>query len=315
MRSLYPPITPYRTGFLQVDKEHELYWEESGQSQGPCILFLHGGPGSGTEPLQRRFFDPSTYRIILMDQRGSGKSRPFASLDNNTTWHLIEDIEALRKHLQIDHWVVFGGSWGSSLALVYAIQFPERVKALILRGIFLCRKEDLFWFYQHGAHYLFPDAWENFIACIPLSERSNLMKAYYQRLTSDDPLIRLQAAKAWSGWEAITAKLRFDPAFFSSFTEDLHAEAIARIECHYFVHHCFFPSDNWILEHIEKIRKIPGKIIHGRYDIVCPLDNGWKLHKAWPEASLEIIPDAGHAATEEGITDALIRATDAFRAL
>jgi proline iminopeptidase len=315
MRELYPEITPYRTGHLKVDEEHTLYWEESGSPQGQPVLFLHGGPGSGTEPFNRRFFDPKFYRILLMDQRGSGKSKPFASLHNNTTWHLVSDIEQLRKHLGIDRWVVFGGSWGSSLALSYAIQFPEKVKGLIVRGIFLCRKEDILWTYQHGAHYIFPDAWENYIEPIPKEERKDFLKAYYLRLTSEDHALRMKAAKAWSGWEAITAKLRFDPAFFSSFTEDAHAESLSRIECHYFINNCFFPTDNWILEQIEKIRKIPGWIIHGRYDMVCPLDNAWKLHKAWPEATFEIIPDAGHAATEKGIIDALIRASDEFQNL
>ena len=315
MRQLYPEITPYQTGFLKVDEEHTLYWEESGSPKGQSVIFLHGGPGSGTEPFNRRFFDPSAYRIILMDQRGCGKSKPFASLHNNTTWHLVEDIEKLRKHLKIDRWVVFGGSWGSSLALAYAILFPEKVKALILRGIFLCRKEEILWLYQRGAHYIFPDAWEHFIEPIALDERKDFIKAYYRQLTSEDRSVRMRAAKAWSGWEASVAKLRFDPAFFANFTDDTHAESIARIECHYFMNNCFFPTDHWILEHIEKIRKIPARIVHGRYDIVCPFENAWMLHRAWKEARLDIIPDSGHSATEVGIIDALIQASDEFRCL
>jgi proline iminopeptidase len=315
MRTLYPEITPYQTGFLQVDEEHSLYWEESGSPQGQPMIFLHGGPGSGTEPFNRRFFDPKVYRIILMDQRGSGKSRPFASLHNNTTWHLVEDIEKLRKALKIERWVVFGGSWGSSLALAYAIKHPKSVKALILRGIFLCRKEELLWLYQKGAHYVFPDAWEHFIEPIDPKDRFDFTAAYYRLLTHEDRSIRMKAAKAWSGWEASVAKLRFDPAFFANFTEDHHAESIARIECHYFINNCFFPTDRWILEHVENIRKIPGWIIHGRYDMVCPFENAWLLHKTWKESKLDIIPNAGHSATEEGIIDALIRASDECKSL
>jgi len=312
---LYPPIEPYRTDFLKVDDEHVLYFEESGNPQGQPVIFLHGGPGSGTEASHRRFFDPIAYRIILMDQRGCGKSTPHSSLVNNTTWHLVEDIEKLKKHLNVTKWVVFGGSWGSTLALAYAQTFPQSVKALVLRGIFLCRKKELVWFYQFGAHHLFPEEWNKYFTHIPDSERTDMISAYYRRLTSFDPLIRKQAAKIWAGWEAATVKLRFDPSFFSSFTEDKKADAIARIECHYFMHGAFFTSDNWLIENVSKIRHLPSVIIHGRYDVVCPVENAWELSQAWPEAHLEIIPDAGHAASEPGITDALIRATDRFRSI
>ena len=309
---LYPPIEPNQIGFLQVDSMHSVYWEESGNAQGKPVLFLHGGPGSGTDPAQRRFFDPRAYRIILMDQRGCGKSKPFSSLQNNTTWHLVADIEQLRQDLQIDAWVVFGGSWGSTLALAYAQTHRQRVLALILRGIFLGRPENLHWFYQFGAHHLFPDAWEKFIAPIPLKERTHLVQAYYAQLTSPHPEVRNTAAKAWSGWEAATAKLKFDPEFYKTFTEDTHADALARIECHYFTHNLFFESSEWLLENAHRLKGIPGEIIHGRYDVICPLENAWKLHQAWPDSSLHIIPDAGHAATEPGTLEALIRATNRF---
>lgn len=315
MKTRYPPIDPFRSGHLPVSSKHSLYWEESGNPEGKPVLFLHGGPGSGTEPSHRSFFDPKVYRIVLFDQRGCGKSTPHASLEENTTWDLVADIEKLREFLKIDAWVVFGGSWGSTLALAYAETHPSYVKGLILRGIFLCRPAELYWFYQFGAHFLFPDIWEHYLAPIPPSERGDMIRAYYKRLTSSDSNIRKEAAKAWSGWEGATLRLRFDPSLFGSFTEDSHADAVARIECHYFVHHAFFKTDNWLLEHVKTIRQIPGIIIHGRYDVICPLENAWFLHKAWPESKLEIIPDAGHSASELGITDALIRATDQFRNL
>lgn len=313
MRERYPLIEPNKTGHLKVSSTHTLYWEESGNPSGKPILFLHGGPGSGTDPSNRSFFDPEAYRIILFDQRGSGKSTPHACLEENTTWDLVADIEKLRSHLHIDRWVVFGGSWGSTLALAYSETHPDCVKALIVRGIFLCRQEELRWFYQYGAHHLFPDFFESFLTPIPPAERTDLIKAYYKRLTSPDPQIRKEAAKAWSEWEGCALKLRFDPSLFRTFTEDFHADALARIECHYFLHQGFFKTDNWLIEHAHALRDIPGVIVHGRYDIVCPLSNAWDLHKAWPKAKLEIIPDAGHAASEPGIADALIRATDHFR--
>ena len=312
LRTLYPEIEPYRTGMLPVGDTHTLYWEESGNPQGKPIVFLHGGPGGGINPCYRSFFDPARYRIVLFDQRGCGKSLPFSSLENNTTWNLVEDIERLRKHLNVESWVVFGGSWGSTLGLTYAIKHPESVKGLILRGIFLCRPKEIGWYYQSGANYLFPDLWEHYCAPIPPEERVDFLQAYYKRLTSSNPAIRKKAAHAWSGWEGGTSKLYFDPKLFASFTEDDRADSIARIECHYFVHNSFFETNNWILENIEAVRSIPGIIVQGRYDVVCPITSAWDLHRAWPEAKLEIIQDAGHSASELGITDALIRATDFF---
>jgi proline iminopeptidase len=316
MRTRYPEIPePRVSGYLAVSKIHTIYFEECGNPDGMPVLFLHGGPGGGLEPSQRRFFDPDVYRIVLFDQRGAGKSKPHASLEDNTTWDLVDDIEKLRVKLGIDRWVVFGGSWGSTLALAYAETHPERVKGLIVRGIFLCRPSEITWFYQFGAHHLFPDEWEKYLAPIPQKERGDMVRAYYKRLTSPDAKVRMEAAKAWSGWEAATLHLQFNPSTFTTMVEDGHADALARIECHYFMNRSFFKTDNWLLENVGSIRKIPGIIIHGRYDLVCPCENAWALHRAWPEARLEIVPAAGHAGSEPGITDALIRATDEFRKL
>lgn len=313
LRTLYPEIECYRSDFLSVSNIHSIYWEESGNPNGQPIIYLHGGPGGATSPQNRSYFNPEYYRIILMDQRGCGKSTPHASLEHNTTWDLVEDMEKLRHHLNIGEWILFGGSWGSTLALTYAIMHPLQVNALILRGIFLCRKKELRWFYEgEGTRYLFPDEWEKFSAVIPKEEQHNMIQAYYQRLTSNDVAVRKKAAFAWSGWEASTVCLRFDPTLFNDFTEDEHADAFARIECHYFVNDVFFKTDNWILENISRIQHIPGIIVHGRYDVICPLDNAWELHKAWPISTLEIVPAAGHAGKEPGITDALVRATDFF---
>jgi len=312
MKQKYPPIEPNRTGHLEVGSGHKIYWEESGNPTGLPVIFLHGGPGSGTEPSHRSFFNPQIYRIVLMDQRGSGKSLPHSSLKDNTTWHLVEDIEKVREHLKIEKWVVFGGSWGSTLSLAYAETHPARVLALILRGIFLGRSIELHWFYQSGAHFLFPDEWEKFIAPIPPSERNHMVQAYYRQLTATDPAVRRKAAAAWSGWEGATLKLIYDPKLFLQFVEDTHADAVARIECHYFANNCFFKTDNWLIEQVSTLKNIPGVIVQGRYDIICPMLSAWELHKAWPEAQFEVIPDAGHAAGEPGITDALVRATDHF---
>lgn len=314
-RTLYPSIEPYQTGYLSVEGGHNIYWEECGNPQGKPVLFIHGGPGIGTMPYNRSFFNPDLYRIILFDQRGCGKSLPFSKLEHNTTWDLVADIELLREHLGVQNWVIFGGSWGSTLGLTYAIKHPESVKGLILRGIFLCRPKEIQWYYQNGANRLFPDLWENYVAPIPLSERDDFIKAYYKRLTSADERERSPAAQAWSGWEGGTSKLFFDPALFAYFTADKTADSVARIECHYFFHNTFFDTDNWILENIHAIRNIPCIIVQGRYDMPCPIESAWELHRAWPEAELEIIPDAGHAATEPGILDALIRATDRFSTL
>ena len=312
MKKKYPPIEPYRTGFLDVGSGHSLYWEESGNPNGIPAIFLHGGPGSGTEASHRCYFDPKLYRIVLFDQRGCGKSKPHASLVDNTTWAIVDDIEKLRRLLKIDTWLVFGGSWGSTLALAYSETHPTRVKAIVLRGIFLGRAKELDWFYQFGAHCIFAEAWEKYLDPIPMAERGDLLAAYYRRLTSDDPKERKRAAYAWSAWEGANLKLLFDPKFFQQFTEDYHADALARIECHYFVNRCFFKTDNWLIDHVDSLRKIPSAIIQGRYDLICPFEAAWELHKAWPEADFEIIPDAGHAASEPGIVDALIRATDRF---
>jgi proline iminopeptidase len=312
LRTLYPELAPNRTGFLPVGGGHEIYFEESGNSSGKPVVFLHGGPGGGTEPKHRRYFDPARYRIVLVDQRGCGKSTPFASLEENTTWHLVADLEAVRTHLAIERWMVFGGSWGSTLALAYAQAHPQRVTELVLRGIFLLRRRELEWFYQGGAAAIFPDAWEEFVAPIPPEERHNLMEAYYKRLTGPDEELRQTCARAWSIWEGSTITLRYDRDTVARFGGSDFALAFARIECHYFVHGGFVRSDQQLLEDVGKIRHIPATIVHGRYDVVCPLESAWALHRAWPEASLEIVPAAGHAASEPGIVDALIRATDAY---
>lgn len=309
-RTLYPPIEPYRTGRLRVDATHELYFEESGNPGGAPVLFVHGGPGGGTDPRQRRFFDPARYRIVLFDQRGCGKSTPHASLVDNTTWHLVADMEALRMHLGIDRWMLFGGSWGSTLSLAYAQTYPERVTSLVLRGIFLLRKREIDWFYQEGASRLFPDAWERYLAPIPEAERGDLVAAYHRRLTSDDPAVRLEAARAWSVWEGSTSTLLPDAALVAKTGQEEFALAFARIECHYFVHGGFFERDDALLRGVERIAHLPAVIVQGRYDVVCPAESAWALARAWPRARLQIVPDAGHSAMEPGIVDALVRATD-----
>ena len=315
LKTLYPEIEPYDTGHIRVSDIHQLYYEQCGTPNGKPVVFLHGGPGAGLIPDYRRFFDPSAYRIILFEQRGCGRSTPHASLDDNTTWHLIEDIEKIREQFGVDQWLVFGGSWGSTLALAYAETHPERVRGLVLRGIFLCRPKEIRWFYEEsqGASAIFPDNWEEYLQLIPEAERGDMIGSYYRRLTSDDEKVRLEAAKAWALWEGSALKLLPDEKLIEDFTEPDKALAVARIECHYFVNNCFFETDNYLLEHIDRIRHIPAVIVHGRYDIVCPVMNAWDLHRAWPEAELKIIPDAGHAATERGIADALVRATDGFR--
>jgi proline iminopeptidase len=313
MRELYPPIEPYRTGRLTVDPPHDLYWEESGRPDGTPVVFVHGGPGGGTEPDHRRYFDPEAYRIILFDQRGCGRSTPRASLELNTTWDLVGDMERLRAMLDIERWVVFGGSWGSTLSLAYAERHPERVRALVLRGIFMLRPHELRWFYQEGASFLFPDAWEAYLAPIPETERVDLVAAYHRRLTASDPSVRLAAARAWSVWEASTSRLRPDPHLIETFGVGEFAEAFARIECHYFVNGGFFEPRDQLLREVDRVRAIPGVIIQGRYDVVCPMTTAWDLHRAWPEATFEVVGDAGHAAAEPGTVDRLIEATDRFR--
>jgi proline iminopeptidase len=313
LRELYPPIEPYQQGHLAVSRLHEIYYEQSGNPGGRPVLFVHGGPGGGTEPLHRRFFDPSAYRIVLFDQRGCGKSRPHASLEENTTWHLVADMERLRQELGIDRWLVFGGSWGSTLSLAYAETHPERVRGLVLRGIFLVRPKEIRWFYQEGASFLYPDAWEAYLEPIPAEERHDLVAAYYRRLTSADPAVRARAAHAWSVWEGSTSKLRPDPATIARFGGETFAEAFARIECHYFTHGSFLRHPDQLLDDVGRIRHIPAVIVQGRYDVVCPMVSAWELSRRWPEAEFHVVPDAGHAATEPGTVDRLIDATDRFR--
>jgi proline iminopeptidase len=314
LRRLYPPIKPYNSGFLRVSDLHEIYFEECGNRQGKPAVFLHGGPGGGLDPKMRRFFDPARYRIVLLDQRGCGKSRPHAQLTGNTTWDLVSDIERLREHLAIDRWLVFGGSWGSTLALAYAETHPGRVTELVLRGIFLLRRWELEWFYQNpgGAGALYPDLWEHYIEPIPEAERDDMMRAYYARLTSKDRAVRKRAAKAWSMWEGATSHLRTAADYVAKFEKDRYSEAFARIECHYFVNGGFFRSDGALLADVHHIRHIPSVIVQGRYDVVCPMKSAWDLHRAWPEADLRIVPDAGHSAFEKGNLHELVTATDRF---
>jgi proline iminopeptidase len=314
LRTLYPPIKPNLTGYLRVSDLHEIYYEESGNSDGKPAVFVHGGPGGGTDAKMRSFFDPKRYRIILFDQRGCGKSRPNASLVDNTTWHLVEDMEKLREHLGIEEWLVFGGSWGSTLALAYAETHPQRVTELVLRGIFLLRRWEIEWFYQNpaGAGALFPDLWERYVAPIPEDERSNMVSAYYKRLTSDDPQMLGQAAQAWSVWEGATSYLRLNPDYVAKFGEDIYAATFARIECHYFINKGFFKTDAQLLEDVHRIRHIPAVIVQGRYDVICPMKSAWDLHRAWPEADLRVVPDAGHSAFEAGNIHELVSATDRF---
>jgi proline iminopeptidase len=312
MRTLYPELEPFDSGILQVDGRHALYYEQCGDPQGKPVVLLHGGPGAGCGTKMRRFHDPKRYRIVLFDQRGSGRSTPHADLVDNTTWKLVEDIETLRKHLGIARWQVFGGSWGSTLALAYAEKHPEVVTELVLRGIFMLRRWELEWFYQQGASRLFPDAWEKYLAAIPKVERYGLISAYHRRLTSDDEATRLAAARAWSVWEGSTSFLQQDAGFIDSHEDAKFALAFARIECHYFVNGGFFEVEDQLLRDAHRIKDIPGIIVHGRYDVVCPIENAWDLHKAWPKATLAISPASGHSAFEAENTDALVRATDGF---
>ena len=310
MSSLYPEIKPYQKFRLQVSKLHNIYVEESGNPNGRPIIFLHGGPGGGTEDIYRQYFNPSKWRIILFDQRGCGQSTPHAELEENTTWDLVNDIEKIREKLNIDKWDVFGGSWGSTLALSYSIMYPNRCQSLILRGIFLIRKKEINWFYQNGCSFIYPDAWEKYLAPIPEKEHSDLVKAYYKRLTSDDRNIRIEAAKAWSIWEASTSKLIQTKKALHSFDSEDIAEAFARIECHYFINNAFFENDNWILENVDKIKNIPTHIVQGRYDVVCPAKSAWDLHQALPNSNFHLIQDAGHSMLEKGIQKKLIQITD-----
>ena len=301
---LYPKAKVFNSFNLKVSELHSIFVEESGNQNGKPVIFLHGGPGGGISSTYRQYFNPEKWRIIMFDQRGCGKSTPFAELNENTTWDLVNDIEKIRNHLNIDQWVVFGGSWGSTLSLAYSQKHPNACKGLILRGIFLVRKKEIDWFYQYGASNVFPDRWESFLAPIPESKRNNLLSAYYEILTGDDQEKKIEAAKAWSTWEGSSVRLILDDEFISDFGDAKFAEAFARIE--------WLPTENYLIENVDKIRHIPAVIVHGRYDIICPVVQAWDLHKAWPESDLHIIPDAGHSIYEEGIKNKLLEYTEKF---
>jgi proline iminopeptidase len=312
MRELYPPRQPYNEGELKVSDLHTIHFEESGNPEGKPIVLLHGGPGGGCPPFYRQYFDPEKWRLVMFDQRGCGQSKPHAELQENTTWDLVNDIEKLREYLNIQQWVVFGGSWGSTLSLAYSQTHPDRCKGLILRGIFMLRQKEIRWFYQEGASYIFPDAWEEYVKPIPINERDDMLTAYYHRLTSPDAQIRLEAARAWSIWEASTSRLFPDLDLKQSFGIDSFAEAFARIECHYFINKGFIEPEDKLLLNIDRIRKIPAVIVQGRYDVVCPMMSAWELHRAWPEAEFIVVADAGHSMSEPGIRTCLMEATDKF---
>jgi proline iminopeptidase len=316
IRELHPPFEPYKTGYLTVSPIHKLYYELSGNPNAKqTAVVLHGGPGGGCSEWYRYFFNPTDYRVVMFDQRGAGKSEPHANLEDNTTWHLVEDIEAIRKEVGVDRWVVFGGSWGSTLALSYAETHPERVKALVLRGIFTLRRKELIWFYQEGAHFLFPDAWDKYLEPIPPAERGDLMFAYHRRLTGSDEAVKLAAAKAWTTWEMATSRLYVDPETLARGEDDKFAIAFARIECHYFVNAGFFKEDGQLINNAHILKDIPGTIVQGRYDVVCPALTAWDLKKQWPKADLHIIPDAGHSAKEPGIISELVKACELYKDL
>ncbi|OUI88455.1 proline iminopeptidase [Acetobacter sp. DmW_043] len=310
-RAPWPAIEPYAHGYLDTGEGHQIYWEECGNPKGIPVVFLHGGPGGGCNAAQRQLFDPARYRVLLFDQRGCGRSKPHASLENNTTWHLVADIERLRRLCNVEKWAVFGGSWGSTLALAYAQTHPERVTALMLRGIFTLRRDELLWYYQEGASWIFPDKWEKFLAPVPPEERGDLMAAYRRRLTSEDKAVRLEAAIAWSVWEGSTLTLLPAPDIESKHQEDDYALAFSRIENHYFVHGGWL-EEGQLLRDVERIRHIPAVIVQGRYDMATPARTAWELHKAWPEAEFHLIDAAGHALSEPGILNALLRATERF---
>jgi proline iminopeptidase len=308
---LYPEIEPHTTGTLRLDDLHEMYWEECGNPRGAPVVFLHGGPGAGSAPAHRRFFDPSHYRIIIYDQRGAGRSRPLGELHNNTTPLLVEDIERLRRHLGIERWLVFGGSWGSTLALAYGIAHSERCTGLILRGIFLCRRSEIEWF-LYGVRNLFPEAWSAFAAAVPENERNDLLSAYYRRLTHPDPAVHMPVARAWSVYEGSCSTLLASPETVAYFAGDVVALGLARIEAHYFTHDIFMPS-NALLDKVNRVRNIPAVIVQGRYDAVCPIVTADDLHRAWPEAEYIVVPDAGHSAWEPGISAELVKATERYK--
>jgi proline iminopeptidase len=308
----YPPIEPYARGRLDVGDGHQVYYEESGNRRGQPVLIVHGGPGGGSNPTMRRLHDPARYRIVLLDQRGCGRSLPHASLEANTTWHLVSDMERLRTHLDISDWQLVGGSWGSTLALAYAQRHPHRVRALILRGVFLLRRAELDWFYQDGASWLFPEAFAELVAPIPRDERGDIVAAYYRRLTHPDAKVQLAAARTWSLWEASTLALTPDAERIRQFSADAYALAFARIECHYFVNRGFLAHDGQLLADMHRLRDIPGVIVHGRYDVVTPIKSAFDLKAQWPRAELIVVPDAGHAMTEPGIVHEIVSATRRF---
>ena len=310
---LFPPVEAYRTHRLKVSPIHEIHVAEYGNPAGKPVILLHGGPGAGSNPTMPRFHDPEAYRIIVFDQRGSGRSTPHAELAENTTWDLVADIERIRDHLGIDRWQVFGGSWGACLALAYAETHPERVRELVLRGIFTLRRKELLWFYQEGASYILPEAFEEFLKPIPEEERGDMIGAYHRRLTGADPQVQLAAARAWSMWEGNALSLLPDPGRVAAFGQPHYAIAFARIECHYFVNRGFFNSDGQLIANAHRLRDIPGVIVHGRYDLCTPAFIAWDLHKAWPEAEFRIVPDSGHAMSEPGIIHELVAATERFK--
>jgi proline iminopeptidase len=311
-RALYPAIDPIERGRLRVSALHEIYFEVSGNPRGKPVIVCHGGPGGGSTPSMRRYFDPARYRIVLFDQRGCGRSTPHAELRENTTWDLVEDMEAIRRHLRIDRWQVFGGSWGATLSLAYALTHKDRVTELVLRGIFTLRREELEWFYQEGANWFYPDQWERFIEPIPPGERGDLMAAYQERLRSDDHQVRLQAARAWSVWEGSTVSLFPNQDRMESFAGEQFALAFARIENHYFRNAGFFETEGWILDRAPALGDLPGVIAQGRYDVVTPMKTAWELAQRWPGGELVVVQDAGHAASEPGIVHELVTATDRF---
>ncbi len=312
-RSLFPPIQPYRVQRLKVSRLHELHVAEYGNPEGKPVVLLHGGPGAGSNPTMPRFHDPEIYRIVMFDQRGSGRSTPHAELEDNTTWDLVADIERIREHLAIDRWQVFGGSWGSCLALAYGETHLERVTEMVLRGVFTLRRKELLWFYQDGASHILPEAWESFVQPIPVEERGDMIAAYHARLTGDQAQVKLACARAWSMWEGAALSLLPDPGRVAAFGQPDYATAFARIECHYFINHGFFESDGQLIERAHILRDIPCTIVHGRYDICTPAFIAWDLHRAWPEAELRIVPDSGHAMTEPGIIAELVAATERFK--
>ncbi len=308
---LYPPIEPFAKGMLEVSSLHTIAWEQSGNPEGIPVLVIHGGPGGGSQPSYRQYFNPESFNIVQFDQRGCGDSVPYAELEDNNTQASVRDIETLRTHLSIEKWHVFGGSWGSTLSLIYAQNHPESVLSLVLRGIFMCRKSELYWFYQDGASHVFPDAFEPYQQHIPMDEQDNLIEAYYRRLTSDDVEVRRGAAKEWTRWEMATSRLFPDPEYLDK-AEDLDfAVAFARIECHYFTN-AIFVEESYILNHIQKIQHIPTVIVQGRYDMVCPTRSAWELHQAMPNSNLVIVPDAGHSMGEVSIARELVIATDSI---